>query len=124
MENFNLNEMTLEKAIDFFKDNVGALVIADSKNDSYKSVVRRGIFNKLVAGSGGKYHELIEKLWYHLSKTSDTVSEKYQSFVMTSGSFSGKYSRKVEVMVDDIACIVQVTIYPLKEKETYLFILD
>ena len=124
MENFNLNEMTLEKAIDFFKDNVGALVIADSKNDSYKFVVRRGIFNKLVAESGGKYHELIEKLWYHLSKTSDTVSEKYQSFVMTSGSFSGKYSRKVEVMVDDIACIVQVTIYPLKEKETYLFILD
>ena len=124
MENFNLNEMTLEKAIDFFKDNVGALVIADSKNDYYKSVVRRGIFNKLVAGSGGKYHELIEKLWYHLSKTSDTVSEKYQSFVMTSGSFAGKYSRKVEVMVDDIACIVQVTIYPLKEKETYLFILD
>ena len=124
MENFNLNEMTLEKAIDFFKDNVGALVIADSKNDYYKSVVRRGIFNKIVAGSGGKYHELIEKLWYHLSKTSDTVSEKYQSFVMTSGSFAGKYSRKVEVMVDDIACIVQVTIYPLKEKETYLFILD
>ncbi len=124
MENFNLNEMTLEKAIDFFKDNVGALVIADSKNDSYKSVVRRGIFNKLVAESGGKYHELIEKLWYHLSKTSDTVSEKYQSFVITSGSFAGKYSRKVEVMVDDIACIVQVTIYPLKEKETYLFILD
>ena len=124
MENFNLNEMTLEKAIDLFKDNVGALVIADSKNDSYKSVVRRGIFNKLVAESGGKYHELIEKLWYHLSKTSDTVSEKYQSFVMTSGSFAGKYSRKVEVMVDDIACIVQVTIYPLKEKETYLFILD
>ena len=124
MENFNLNEMTLEKAIDFFKDNVGALVIADSKNDSYKSVVRRGIFNKLVAESGGKYHELIEKLWYHLSKTSDTVSEKYQSFVMTSGSFAGKYSRKVEVMVDDIACIVQVSIYPLKEKETYLFILD
>jgi diguanylate cyclase (GGDEF)-like protein len=124
MENFNLNEMTLEKAIDLFKDNVGALVIADSKNDSYKSVVRRGIFNKLVAESGGKYRELIEKLWYHLSKTSDTVSEKYQSFVMTSGSFAGKYSRKVEVMVDDIACIVQVTIYPLKEKETYLFILD
>lgn len=124
MENFDLNEMTLEKAIDFFKDNVGALVIADSKNDSYKSVVRRGIFNKLVAESGGKYHELIKKLWYHLSKTSDTVSEKYQSFVMTSGSFAGKYSRKVEVMVDDIACIVQVSIYPLKEKETYLFILD
>ena len=124
MENFNLNEMTLEKAIDFFKDNVGALVIADSKNDSYKSVVRRGIFNKLVAETGGKYRELLEKLWYHLSKTSDTVSEKYQSFVMTSGSFAGKYSRKVEVMVDDIACIVQVTIYPLKEKETYLFILD
>jgi diguanylate cyclase (GGDEF)-like protein len=124
MENFNLNEMTLEKAIDFFKDNVGALVIADSKNDSYKSVVRRGIFNKLVAESGGKYHELIEKLWYHLSKTSDTVSEKYQSFVMTSGSFAGKYSRKAEVMVEGIAYIVQVSIYPLKEKETYLFILD
>ena len=124
MENFDLSEMTLEKAIDFFKDNVGALVIADSKTDSYKSVVRRGIFNKLVAESGGKYRELLEKLWYHLSKTSDTVSEKYQSFVMTSGSFAGKYSRKVEVMVEDIAYIVQVSIYPLKEKETYLFILD
>ena len=124
MENFDLSEMTLEKAIDFFKDNVGALVIADSKTDSYKSVVRRGIFNKLVAETGGKYRELLEKLWYHLSKTSDTVSEKYQSFVMTSGSFAGKYSRKVEVMVDDIACVVQVSIYPLKEKETYLFILD
>ncbi|SFW41352.1 GGDEF domain-containing protein [Ruminococcus flavefaciens] len=124
MDNFNVNEMTLEKAIDFFKDNVGALVIADSKTNSYKPVVRRGIFNKLVAESGGKYHDLLEKLWYHLSKTSDTVSEKYQSFVMTSGSFSGKYSRKVEVMVEDIAYIVQVSIYPLKEKETYLFILD
>ena len=49
MDNFNVNEMTLEKAIDFFKDNVGALVIADSKNDSYKFVVRRGIFNKIFA---------------------------------------------------------------------------
>ena len=124
MDNFNVNEMTLEKAIDFFKDNVGALVIADSKTNSYKPVVRRGIFNKLVAESGGKYHDLLEKLWYHLSKTSDTVSEKYQSFVMTSGSFAGKYSRKVEVMVDDIACIVQVTIYPLKEKDKYVFVMD
>ena len=124
MDNFNINEMTLDDAIGYFKDNVGALIVADSSSDSYRAVIRKGIFKDIVDENGGKYHDLLEKLWYHLSKTSDTVSKEYQVFVMTSGSFSGKYSRKVEVMVNDIPCIVQVTIYPLKEKETYLFVLD
>ncbi|MCR4638716.1 GGDEF domain-containing protein [Ruminococcus sp.] len=123
MEKFNINDMTLDDAIAYFKDNVGAIVVADSNADSYRSVHKKGIFNAVLEDTG-KYHDLIEKLWYHLSNSSDTVVSEYKGFVKTSGLFSGIYSRKVEVVINDVSKDIQVTVYPLKEKETYLFILD
>ena len=67
MDSHNIDNMTLEDAIDFFKDNVDALVLVDGKVNKYKSIIRKGIFNKLLKPTG-EYNELIEKLWYHLSK--------------------------------------------------------
>ena len=122
MDSFKVDEMTLEDAIGYFKDNVGALVVVDGKANKYKAVARKGIFNTLLKETG-EYHDLIEKLWYHLNKSSDSVSEEYQVFIPTSGHFSGKYARRVKVKTGDLECVLQASIYPLKE-ETYLFVLD
>ena len=123
MENFNINDMTLDDAIIYFKDNVGAIVVADGKTDTYKAVHKKGIFNDILT-KNGKYHDLIEKLWYHFSNSSDTIDDKYQVFVRSSGNFSGKYSRKTEVIADGKSHNVQVTVYPLKDNDIYIFILD
>ena len=123
MDSHNIDNMTLEDAIDFFKDNVDALVLVDGKVNKYKSIIRKGIFNKLLKPTG-EYNELIEKLWYHLSKSSDNVSEKYKVFIPTSGHFSGKYARRVSVKIEETLCVIQVSIYPLNGNEKYLFVLD
>lgn len=123
MDNFIIDEMTLEDAVSCFRDNVGALVFVDGKANKYKAAVRKGIFNTLLEETG-EYHYLIEKLWYHLSKSSDSVSEEYQVFIPTSGHFSGKYARRVKLKIGEVDFVIQVSIYPLKEEETYLFLLD
>lgn len=123
MDNFNIDEMTADDAVRYFRDNVGALVLVDGKANKYKALVKKGIFNQMLEETG-EYHYLIEKLWYHLSKSSDSVSEEYQVFIPTSGHFSGKYARRVKLEVNNVPCVIQVSIYPLSDKEIYLFILD
>ena len=53
-----ISEMTLDDAISFFKDNVGAVIVADGKADTYRSVLITGVFKNLLI-ENGKYHELI-----------------------------------------------------------------
>ena len=118
-----ISEMTLDDAISFFKDNVGAVIVADGKADTYRSVLITGVFKDLLS-ENGKYHELIEKLWYHFNKTSESITEDYQVFIPISGVFSGKYARKVTLSINNVPCVVQINIYPLKEKDMYLFVLD
>lgn len=123
MDSSRIEALSADDAIAFFKDNVGALAIIDGKADTYKTVIRRGIFSNIIA-DGGSYHDLIEKLWFHFHKSSESVIEDYHVFIPAAGTFTGKYSRRVMLSVMDVLHVVQMSIYPLSEKDMYLFILD
>ena len=123
MDSSRIEALSADDAITFFRDNVGALAIIDGKADVYKTVMRRGIFSHIIDNSG-KYHDLIEKLWFHFNKSSESVIEDYHVFIPAAGTFTGKYSRRVKLSVMGVLHVVQMSIYPLSEKDMYLFILD
>lgn len=123
MNTDNINEITLEEAMRYAGENVDAAVIANGKKDVYRTLIRRGVFETFLE-KDGSYHDLIEKLWYHLNNSSDTVIEGYRVFIPTAGKFVGKYSKRININVDSITHIVQMTVYPLVSQEVYLILLD
>ena len=118
----NIGEYSLEDVKEFFGKNADAILLVDAKADIYRSLARKGIFTGYI-GENGSYHELIEKLWFHFDKTMDKITEDYQVFVPTYGKFSGKYSNRLKITVDDTPHAVQMTVYPI-DIDTYLLILD
>ena len=117
IENYTLNE-----AIEFLKESVDALLIVDSNADRFKVLSKRGMFVDFI-GDSGVYQELIEKLWFHLGDSMDKISEDYQVFIPTFGKYSGKYSRRLKIVENDVPHAVQMTIYPIDENN-YLLLLD
>ena len=41
---FNYGNVTMEKIAEFIKNNVDAILVIDTKTNSYKSLIRKGIF--------------------------------------------------------------------------------
>lgn len=119
----NIDDVSFEKALSYISGSVGALLIVDGNTDRYKSVIRRGIFLDYI-NETGTYNELIEKLWFHFNNSADSVVENYHVFIPTTGKFIGKYSRRINISVNNITHVVQMTIYPIEDENSYLFILD
>ena len=122
MSNENFASLTFDDTVAFFKDNVGAVVVADAKANTIRPLVKRDIFTDFISDSWG-YTELIETLWYHFSNTSEKITEDYRVFLPTSGKFQGKYSRRINLMIDGVVHIIQVMVYPMAE-DMYLFMMD
>lgn len=123
MNNIPSDKFTLDDAMAFLGENVDAVILVDGEADSYKALARRGILEEVI-GEEGRYHDLIEKLWYHLNNSSEGVIEDYQVFFSHAGKFVGKYSKRANISFDGVTYIVQMTIYPLKNEQVYLFVLD
>ncbi|MBO7474040.1 MAG: GGDEF domain-containing protein [Ruminococcus sp.] len=123
MNKINIDTFSYENAIEYIKTSVDAIFIADGAADKYKVLSKSGIFTDFIDDTG-RYKDLIEKLWYHFNNSDETVAEGYHVFIPTSGKFQGKYSKIINISVDDITHIVQMTIYPIENEEVYLFILD
>ena len=120
----NINDLDLEKVAGYVSENVDALLLIDGNNDTYKSFIRRGFFTEYLKESG-KYSELIKKLWFHFNNSSDSVIEDYHVFVPNSSSFTGKYGKRMNIIFNETTHVVQITIYPVKDKENiYIFIMD
>jgi diguanylate cyclase (GGDEF)-like protein len=115
-------DYTLDDAAAFMHDNVDALLLIDAQSDSYKSLIKKGMFSDFLEDTGS-YRELIRKLWFHLNDGYGEISEDYQVFIPTFGKFSGKYSKRIKVVEKDTPHVVQMTIYPESEN-LYLLILD
>lgn len=122
MDISKLDNFSFDDAISFFKDNIDAILLIDAKNDSFRSIVKRGIFSGFIDDSW-KYTDLIANLWYHFNNSSEPVDKDYHVFLPTSGKFVGKYSKRVNLMVDGIIHITQMMIYPIEE-DHYLLMLD
>ncbi len=121
MADYDLETLSFEKAIEFYRDNVGAVLAADAKANSIKVLLKRGIFAEFLQDDWS-YHDLIEKLWYHRNN-SEAIVEDYRVFIPTSGKFLDKYSRCVNLMIGDVIHVTQFVVYPIGE-EQYLFFLD
>ena len=119
-----MTDFTTETISNFLYSKVDSIIIVDIQNSDYQAIKCTGVFEKIIAPNGN-YHELIKKLWFHFNKSSNKISEDYQIFLPMLGKFSGKYSNKINFVLDDVIHIVQLSIYPLNEQNTkYMFLLD
>ena len=125
MKEININDLTADGISELFLENVDAAIVVDSTIDQYKTLIRRGFFERFLSESGS-YHDLILDLWFHFNDSNEKVSDDYQVFADNTGVFKKKYSRRLKLVPEneELAHLVQLTVYPLKEEGKYLFILD
>ena len=125
MKNKTLDDYPINEISQMFYDNVGAIILIDPAVDAYKTIVRRGFFEKLLQ-SDGIYHDLIIDLWFHFEGSSEKVSGDYQIFADNTGVFKSKYSRRLKIALEgeEETHLVQLTVYPVENATKYIFILD
>ena len=122
MNEKKFEELMLDDAVDIFRNDIDAILLADAKANTIRPLVKRGIFSDFIEDSW-KYTDLIEKLWYHFNNSADDIDKDYHVFLPTSGKFVGKYSRRINIMVNDIIHVIQMMIYPVGD-EQYMILLD
>ncbi len=119
LEGANINDIG-----DLIIQNIDAVRVVDGSEDKYRTLVKKGVFKKFLKDEG-RYEELIEDLWFHISESNNRITEKYHVFIPTFGKFTGKYSKKIKLKFDGDSRvhIIQMTIYPLGG-EQYIFMMD
>ena len=124
MENMKMNDFTVEDISRIVFENIDAVIAVDGAADTYKTVVRRGFFEKFLKETGS-YHDLILDLWFHFNESREKVAEDYQVFADNTGVFKAKYSRRLRLVLEgeEKAHLVQLTVYPIAESK-YIFLLD
>ena len=123
MNNKSYEQFTFEDVMSYIGDTVDAVIVIDGDADKYRALAKRGLFADYI-NDEGSYKNLIKRLWFHLNNSEETVIEDYQVFIPTFGKFVGKYSKRINIIHDDITHVVQMTIYPLNKDNLYIFILD
>ena len=120
-----LMDYTISDVPELLLDNVDAVVVVDSSIDMYKSIIRRGFFEDFLEDTGS-YHDLILDLWFHFDGSNEKVSSDYQIFADNTGDFKKKYSRRLNVVLEneEKPHLVQLTVYPLEASRKYLFVMD
>ena len=125
MGNRNLDDYKINEISQLFYDNVGAIILIDPAVDAYKTIVRRGMFERLLQPDG-IYHDLILDLWFHFEGSSEKVSGDYQIFADNTGEFKSKYSRRLKIALEgeEKPHLVQLTVYPFDDASKYIFVMD
>ena len=119
----SIHDVTFERALEYFGNSVDAFLIADQNTNTYRALVRRGIFQELLS-EDGLYSDLVQTLWFHFNNSDKPVAEGYQMFIPNLGKFVGKYSKRLKLMVQGVPHIVQMMIVPVADSGRYLFLLD
>lgn len=123
MSTYNLDDVTLDKVFNYIRDNVDAIIIADGDENRFRTMVKRGFFSDFL-DDNGKYHDLVEKLWYHFNNTEEKIIEDYRVFLPTAGQFVCNYSKKLTINSNGETHVVQMNIYPVNSENKYIFILN
>jgi hypothetical protein len=98
--------------------------MADAEKDSYNTIKKQGIFEKLVEDEGS-YKSLVEKLWFHLNNNPKKITDDYHVFIPMIGQFKGKYVDRINLSIEEKIHQVQISIYPIDEScKKYIFILE
>ena len=122
MSEYSFEDLSFAKAMELYKDKVEAVVVADDSKNRIRILEKKGIFADFLKEEWS-YNDLIEKLWYHFNNSSQTIVEDYQVFIPTAGKFSDKYSRRVNLVIDNVPHVTQFVVFPIGE-DLYLFFLD
>jgi len=127
MSEKRIEDYTLNDVVGLLEESVDTIIIADSKENKYKTLVRRGFFSDNLVEETGNYHDLIEKLWFHLANSNEKVVGDYKSFVSYYGDFKGKYSRRLKLYKEgsNEPSIIQLNVYPIvNAPNKYIFTMD
>lgn len=115
---------TKESVSDLLFDKVDAIVIVDAENDSYHTIKKQGLFEKLIENDGS-YKSLVEKLWFHLNNNPKKITDDYHVFIPIFGQFKGKYVDRINLAFEEKQYLIQISIYPVdSDCKQYIFILD
>lgn len=119
----NFGDFTFDNALAELGRLVDALIITDQETDTYKALVLKGVFRKIISETG-TYKDIVQKLWFHFYNSDKTITEEYLVFIPNLSKFVGKYSKRIKLVVDGVTHIIQMTIHPIKGTSYYLFVLD
>ena len=109
---------------DLLFDKIDAIIVVDAKKDTYQTIKKTGIFEKILKDDGD-YKELVEKLWFHFSDRDKKITDDYHVFVPMFGKFKGKYVDRIKLRINKKSYLAQISIYPLDESgDNYLFTMD
>ncbi len=125
MINKSLEDYTIQDLLLLLNEIVDCIVMVDTRTNEYRSITRKGIFMNLLDETGD-YHDLIEKLWFHLNDSNEEIVDDYKAFVSYYGFFKGKYSRRIKVFSkgSDTPSVIQMNVYPIEEIDKYIFAMD
>lgn len=125
MTNKAIEDYTKEDLLSILDETVDAIVIVDSKLNTYRSIIRKGVFAELL-GETGVYEDLIQKIWFHLENSNEEINDDYKAFISYYREFKGKYSRRSKVFVEgsDIPHHIQMNVYPIDGTGQYIFAMD
>jgi diguanylate cyclase (GGDEF)-like protein len=125
MINKALEDYSREDLIEILDANVDAIIMVDTTLNRYRAVVRRNFFEDFIDETGD-YHELIEKLWFHLGDSNEEITDDYKAFVSYYGKYKGKYSRRLRLFSEgsDVPHYIQMNVYPLKDTDKYIYAMD
>ncbi|MBR4668264.1 MAG: GGDEF domain-containing protein [Butyrivibrio sp.] len=120
-----LEDYTADDLLHLLDENVDAIVMVDPAINKYRAIARRGLFETLLDETGD-YHDLIQKLWFHLSDSDGEITDDYKAFISYYGEFKGKYSRRLKIYHEgsDTPCVIQMNVYPMKKIGKYVFAMD
>ncbi len=125
MKDKELDEFTVEDALELLRENVASIVVVDTSTGKYKALIRRKLCENCI-DECGEYDDLIHTLWFHMSDSNEEIADEYNAFVSFYGGFKGKYSRKIKVFPGNgmEPGIIQMTVYPIKGTSKIIFVLD
>lgn len=109
-----MKDYTENQINDILNKSLDALLVVNSKEDCYKAIRRSEEMTKYIEKEGS-YRQLIEKLLFHLNDSSAKITDDYQIFLSKMGEFHGKYSRKLNLLINEKRHNIQLLVYPINE---------
>lgn len=96
--------------------NIDAVLVASSKDNSYRSLKLSGEISKYIAPEGS-YKTLIEKLMFHMNNKNVRITDDYLVFLPKMGEFNGKLTKKITVDIEGHKHFIQMLVYPIEKNE-------
>ena len=118
-----MSDFSKEAIPSLLYQKIDAIIIVDSKKDSYQTIKKTGLFETFLEETG-TYQKLVEKLWFHFNDSSSKISDDYHVFIPMIGQFKGKYVDRIKLHFNESNHLIQISIYPLDDENKYLFLLD